>query len=422
MSTHIGIGILESAIKEARGISPQELVIVANSAGSKREACFTIANDKTLSPVAKTGLLYEALTENGAAEPAPVKAPETVSEAPAEERTTEEIREERSAAQRAAMAAAGPLGKLAEERKSFIVPGLNEYRALSGSSPSAGGYLVPIGQADQVFDLLRAKSVLLGSGVRILPMMEQTLNVPRVATATTVSMVAEGANITPADMSFAQATLSAKKAVAFTLLSNESLADTNPAIRAVVTEDHIKQLALKLDAQFLFGDGTGQNMKGIRNFSGANATSLGTNGASLSLDALADAAGRLEQNNGNLDSAVWVMSGRSWASIRKLKDGMNRYQLSPDPSQDGERRLFGIPVLISNQISNAETVGSSNTCSWIGLIDTTQVVVGQRQDIVLNYSFDYAFNADQTAIRTTARYDIQPLDPHGVELVTGVLP
>ncbi|WP_267594345.1 phage major capsid protein [Carbonactinospora thermoautotrophica] len=326
--------------------------------------------------------------------------------------------------QRAAMASAGPLGRVqvTEKRERFILPSFTEYRALSESSPGAGGVLVPAGQAGTYFDMLRANSVVLAAGPRVLPMDSNTLNVPRVSTSTAVAMVAEGANIAPSDLTLASVELKAKKAAALTLVNNELLADSNPAARDVVSEDHIKSVAAFLDAQFLAGAGTGENMRGIRNFQDVTVTPLGTNGGSLTLDALADAVGRLEGNNGNLNRAAWFMSGRSWASIRKAKDSQQRYQVSPDPTNDGPRRLFGIPVYVSNQISNAETVGTSNDCSWIALVDLDQVVIGRRQEITVRYSEDYAFNADQTAIRTVSRWDIAPLDPKGVELITGVRP
>jgi hypothetical protein len=36
------------------------------------------------------------------------------------------------------------------------------------------------------------------------------------------------------------------------------------------------------------------------------------------------------------------------------------------------------------------------------------------------YSTEYAFNADQTAVRTLARYDIAPINVAGVEVLTAV--
>ncbi|MGW0690283.1 phage major capsid protein [Streptomyces sp. NPDC002738] len=340
---------------------------------------------------------------------------------------TEEVRDltakaEAESAQRAAMTSGGAAGKVAEERSAYTLPSLGEYRALSVSSPSAGGYLVPTGQANQVFDFLRANSVVLGSGVRVLNMDGMTLNVPRTASATSVAMVAEGGNITSTDPVLAQCVLTARKAASLTPISNEAMADSNPAIRQVVTEDHLKAVALFLDNQFLAGLGTGQNMRGIRNMTGISTTSMGANGAALALDALADAVGRLESNNGNLGTAVWFMSGRSWASIRKAKDTAQRYQIAPDPTQAGQYTLFGIPVKISNQISNAETVGTSNDCSWIALADTSQIVLGKRQDLEVAYDVSVYFASDQTAVRTTSRWDIGVLDPKGIELVTGVRP
>jgi HK97 family phage major capsid protein len=418
MSNCLASTVVSNAIVDGRELSPKETALVLRATNHDEEVRAIVNGpEKGRAKVAALHEHFEARTE-----PAQAGKPESRSEGPAEEARAEELREERTAVQRAAIASAGAAGKVTEERQAFTLPTIGEYRALSVSSPSAGGYLVPIGQANQVFDLLRANSVVLGSGVRVLPMDSQTLNVPRIATATAVAMVAEGANIAPTDAVFAQTVLSAKKAAAFTLVSNESLEDSNPAIRQVVTEDHLKAVALFLDNQFLAGSGTGQNLKGIRNMTGISTTSMGTNGASLTLDALADAAGRLEGNNGNLATAVWFMSGRSWASIRKVKDSQQRYQIAPDPTQAGQYTLFGIPVKISNQISNTETVGTSTDCSWISLVDTTQVVIGQRRDVTVTYDTSYAFNADQTAIRTTSRVDIGLLDPKGVELVTGVRP
>ncbi|WP_406429839.1 phage major capsid protein [Streptomyces sp. NBC_01589] len=305
----------------------------------------------------------------------------------------------------------------AEQKR--MLPSLGEYRQLTTASADA---VIPTQLLGNVFDFLRAKSVFLSANPQLVTMDSMTLEVPRIAASSTASMTAEGAGIGISDTTFQAVTLTAKKAAVLTKATNESLMDSSPELQQLVAKDHMKEVARLLDAQFLAGNGTTPNMRGLRNFSGVNVTPLGTNGASLSLDGLADAVGRLEQNNGDLNGAAWFMSGRSWASIRKAKDGQQRYQVSPDPTRDGERRLFGIPVFVSNQISNAETVGTSSDCSWIGLADMGQVVVGRRQEVRVIYSSDAYFDSDSMGVRTTSRWDIAPLDPKGIELITGVRP
>jgi hypothetical protein len=47
-------------------------------------------------------------------------------------------------------------------------------------------------------------------------------------------------------------------------------------------------------------------------------------------------------------------------------------------------------------------VGSNNDNSYVALVDLDQIAVAQRRQITIEYSRDFAFNADQTAVRTTA--------------------
>jgi HK97 family phage major capsid protein len=306
-----------------------------------------------------------------------------------------------------------------EDEWRALMPSRDEYRTATSGSAAA---VIPVPTLNKVFDFLRHKSVFLSAGPRVLNMDSMTLGVPRISASTTAAMTAEGAVIGASDPTLATVTLTARKAAVLSKATNEALEDSDPSLLQLMAEDHFKEVARLLDAQFLAGNGTAPNMRGLRNFTGVGVTSLGTNGASLALDNLADAVGRLEQNNGDLGGAAWFMSGRSWASIRKAKDSQQRYQVSPDPTKDGERKLFGIPVHVSNQISNAETVGTSNDCSWISLVDMGQVVVGRRREIQVVYSADAYYDTDSTGIRTTSRWDIAPLDPKGVELITGVRP
>jgi HK97 family phage major capsid protein len=302
-----------------------------------------------------------------------------------------------------------------------VMPTLREYRehearALSEGTASAGGYLVPDQYVNSWFDMLRASSVVLSAGPVIIEATSDTVRIPRVSAGTTVGMVAENAAITPADPTFAEVSLTPKKAAAFTLCSNEALEDSSPSVREVLARDHIAQLGIYLDSQFLgvAGTGAGNNMRGLKNFTGATSTSAGA----LNLDDIADALGRLEVSNAAGSRLAIFMAPRDWAHLRKLKDTSNKFLLSPDPTQDSVKRLFGIPVYISSQIPT--NLGGGTNESWIVVADMNQVAIAQRKAITVEYSTQYAFNADQTAVRTLARYDIAPINVAGVEVLTAV--
>lgn len=311
-------------------------------------------------------------------------------------------------------------GENAHLRSEVILPTFREYRALSEGTDSAGGFLVPPQHIDGWFDILRAKNVVLKAGPIILPATSDEVHVPKIATSTAANMIAEGAAITEVEPTFGEIVLRPKKASALTIVSNEALEDSHPDLRRVMAHEHLAIVGSTLDKQFLEGSGAGVNMRGIRNFSGVTVTSLGANGAAPTLDNVEGALQRLEADNA--EGIAIFMHPRTWSTFRKLKDLDERYQLQPDPTSESRKQLFGVPVHISSQINIAETEGISTDCSYIAVVDMSQIVIARRKAIEVKYSQDFKFGNDQTAIRTIARFDIGLVNDKAVELITGVRP
>lgn len=296
---------------------------------------------------------------------------------------------------------------------------LIEQRAVS----SAGNPFLPAGQANTFYDRLRAAAVVLRAGPQILPLEDTTLRIPGLSASVSVSAIGENTAITPSDPTFTSVTLTPRKLAALTLAANEALDDSNPGLREIVANDLVRQTATTLDLQFLEGSGTAPNMRGFRNMSGTTSATIGgANGGTPTLDDFATAVGTLETSNANLERAAWFMSGRTWSTVRKLKDSQSRYQLSPDPGADASKSLFGVPVYLSSQIPTTETTGINTDTSHVILADMSQIVVGQRKQVEVALSTDYAFNADQTAIRVLGRFDIGVLNAAAVYLMLGVRP
>ncbi len=309
-------------------------------------------------------------------------------------------------------------GSVYRAASNVIMPTFTEYRALAEGTSTAGGFLVPPDHRSEWFDILRAASVFLSAGPRIISTARDEVHIPKTTTATTGNMVAENAPIPESDPAFGEVVLNPKKAAFLTGVSNELLEDSEPSVRQILAADHLQGLATLLDKQFLEGNGAGTNMVGLRNFSGVTTTSLGANGAAPTLDDIADAITRLELDNAS--AGAIFMSPRTWATYRKLKDADTRYMLSPNPTTESARRLFDLPVYTTGNISTNETQGTSTTSSWIAVVDLSQIVVAEREDLRVDYSPDYKFNQDQTYVRTIARYDIDVMNDKAVELITGV--
>jgi HK97 family phage major capsid protein len=295
---------------------------------------------------------------------------------------------------------------------------MQEQRALAEGTAGAGGYLVPDQYARTWFEMLRARSVVLSANPVLVEATSDTVRLPKVATGTVVGMYAENTTIAQGDPTFGEVTLTPRKAAALTLVSSEIVDDSAPSVREVLARDHIAQLGVYLDSQFLgvAGNGTAPNMRGLRNFTGANVTSIA---ASLTLDHVAQALERLEAANAGARPAIYLHS-RDFGTLRRQKDAQNRYQLNPDPSEAPRPRLFGIDLFVSNQIPT--NLGAGTNESWIVVADMDQVAVAQRKTITVEYSRDFAFSSDQVAVRTLARYDIAPINVAGVEILSAVRP
>ncbi len=325
------------------------------------------------------------------------------------------------------------------------LPTKREYRELETRAVGASGSVfVPVGQATEFVDRLRARSIILGSQIPAIACPNGTLRLPKNTTSVTVSTTFENVAATPSDPGFGASTLLLRKLIAITIASNEAMSDSMPALREVIGETLARDIATAVDAQFLTGNGVAPNMLGVRNWAGVTAgPSLGVNGSTLTLDHMATALTSFEAANGSIADAVWVMNPRTWGTLRAQKDSQNRYQVNPVPGGAEERSLFGIPVLSSTNVPITETIGTSaGIASWVALIDQSQVRIGYGTPdnmaetisapatfiemasdlgVSLAYSDQFAFNADQTTIRVTARFDIVALNAASTVLITGVL-
>jgi len=301
--------------------------------------------------------------------------------------------------------------------RSFL-PSLAEYRTMSVGVDAAGGYLAPEQQSTLFFDRLRANSIMLNMGIRVLPMASMDLNVPGLSGSATAGMFAENAEITASDLTLKAIKLTAHKLGCVVVASREVLADASPDLRAIISQDLTSTMGLALDNGLLSGDGAGANLQGLRTV-GGTVTTLGTgSGAVITLDDIAGAVSRMRTANGN--PGAIVMHPRTEAQVRLLKDGDGHYIWQPSIASDVPARLFGIPIFISSQISITENVGGA-TKSWLGVIDPSQLVVGQRATVELLYDPYSKSTFDQVLIRATARFaGLGLLNAGGVEIVAGL--
>jgi HK97 family phage major capsid protein len=271
-----------------------------------------------------------------------------------------------------------------------------------------------------LFDRLRPQSVLLRSGVRVIATDRDAIQLPKLVADVAPGFYNELQAITPSDPTFAALTATPRKLAALVQMSNEIIDDSEPSIVDLLNSHIATILALRLDLAAFEGSGTAPEIRGLKNISGIQTISAGANGASLAnLDLIADAITALEGVNATA-SAI-VMPSRTWGAIRRLKETTNQYLVTPGgPAAAATRTLFGVPVLVSGQLSVSETQGTATTASSIYVYDASQLVLVRRQDASIELDRSRLFHQDGSELRATLRADLLAPNPTAIVRIAGV--
>lgn len=289
---------------------------------------------------------------------------------------------------------------------------VDQTRALYDAN--AGGYGVPSPLGAPVSNM-KARSIVMGlPGITTVPMSSDRMRWPRFGTATAAA-TAEGSTLTAANTDLDAVDLLAAKYGTLETISTELSEDFSADALAAIGENLLRQLAIRVDLGLLEGLGASDAV-GIRNVVGANSTSLA--GTPTNFATFRTAEYELRLDNGN--PVVWVMHPRTWTRLQAVKTGIASDEttlLQPDPQQ-GPRTLLGYPVAFSSQITLVE--GATTAGSWAALIDTSQLVIGERRPATLEVSRDYGFANDTIGIRATWRGGLAALNPEAISLVTDI--
>ena len=141
------------------------------------------------------------------------------------------------------------------ERKFGDAEMAREFKALSVTSPTDGGYLVPEVYANEIIELLYPATVIYSLGARRLGMANGNLNIPKIKTGSRAMFTGENRAIPKSAPKFGNLKLSAKKLTALIPMSNDLLRSTNFDNDVIVGQDVTKQMALGVDYGALLGTG-----------------------------------------------------------------------------------------------------------------------------------------------------------------------
>lgn len=311
--------------------------------------------------------------------------------------------------------------------KAMVTKNHSAMKALGINPDTAGGYLVPAEQSNQVIELLCSKSLFLqGEANRLVtffPMASDILHIPKLAGGVTVSWIGENSQISDNTPSFGQITLVAKKMATLVKISNELLQDSDPQVDAIIRDDIARAMANEVDRVVLEGSGVGSQPLGLANVPDVTKTALN---AAPTYDNLVDAVNRVlvadvEQD----DTWEWIYHPRDLATIRKIEDpagqyiwtgtdGLGRQLAGPNPDT-----ILGYPYRMTTQIA-IDTANNNETRMFFGR--WRDVVIGMRKTIEIMASNEAgtSYEYDQTWIRAIMRMDVNIRHAESIEVLTDV--
>lgn len=309
----------------------------------------------------------------------------------------------------------------------------HEGKALVEGTGSQGGYLVQTQIERQIIDLRELDNVLrpLCSSLNVTT---TSIELDQITLGTTAGWTAELATKPEStSLTLASVTASIFTAAGLATISNQLLADSNPAVDQLAVRDLAKRLVALEETAFLAGSGTGQPL-GILNTPGLLTQTQTVAGASASggiLDSVLDGIAQVQTNYGT-PTAI-VMHPRTWTVILKDKGSSGVYTYgSPSNAtvnspllQQGrtvftgpDRTLWGVPVILSNRVPT--NLGGGTNESRIIIGDFSEALILDRQGITVDESPHVYFTSNQTVFRAEERVGFTAArQPHAFCIVGG---
>lgn len=286
----------------------------------------------------------------------------------------------------------------------------NEYRALSTSVGSAGGFSVPTSVHAQIVDAARKKSVVFNAGVELFPMETQQVSIAKLLSDPTTEYKDENLAFTDSDVTFGQLTLKAKTMGCTLTMSRELVEDSVGADDAVVNAI-AQAIASEVDRAVLFGSGTALQPTGIQHTTGIN--KLSAVGAVVDYSEMLDAWRLILEQNGEPRS--YIITPREAKTLQGMKDSAGQYIGAP-------QAIAALQQLRSNKIPTNLGLNANESLAFMG--DFSQVLIGLRSGMIIegSTSAEGAFNKHQVKIKAVLRYDVGVIRPEFFTLIEGITP
>lgn len=255
------------------------------------------------------------------------------------------------------------------------------HKALGSGAGSAGALVQPMQMPGILMPGLRRLTIrdLLAQGRTTSNAVEY---VRENVYTNSAAPVAEGALKPESNLTFTKQTANVKTIAHWIQASRQIMSDA-PQLESYVNDRLIYGLRLKEESQVLAGDGTGDNLPGLKTVATDYDAALNVAGDTMA-DKIAHAIYQVSESE--FEASGIILHPRDWHSIALMKDAEGRY-IFGGPAAFAARVMWGLPVVATKAQTQGEfTVGGFDMASqiWDNMDATVEVSSHDRDNFVKN--------------------------------------
>lgn len=258
-----------------------------------------------------------------------------------------------------------------------------------GTASEAGNLVATELRNDLFTDVLRANLVMTGLGARVLTGLTSNIDIPRKTAATSISNVSEIGALTETQPTTAKISLTPKRKGGYVEYSKQAIFQAGIAIEAMLRDDLLQSMAVTIENECINGNGTGNNMRGIRSTSGIGSVVGGTNGLALNWGHVVGLESAVANANAEPDGTAGYLTN---TRIRGFAKTVQKATNLPFIWDGGATPLNGYRAAISNNVPNTLTKGTSTDCSSVifsSMWDMAVLAFFDAPELIINpYSLD----------------------------------
>ena len=295
---------------------------------------------------------------------------------------------------------------------------VEQRQAITTATPAdgpGGNLIATLLDGSQYVDLLRAALVIRQLGARVLTGLTSNVDIPRLVRSAAVGWVAENTPLNFTDEAFDKIALRPKHAGAIVELSRNMLQQTTPDIEQLVRADLAAVLARALDSAAIFGTGQNHDPVGILHTPGVPVLPLGTNGAPINYDAVADLMGLVMNANVQGENMGFLGNTRVRQHVAKMLN------LQGQPL--GFDVIFeGMPQAWSNLVPSNGTKGTGTNLSSLIYGNWSDLILGfwSELDVLVNPYDGAAYAKGNVLVRAMMTCDIAVRHPESFAAITDI--